>query len=391
MNIKLLNARVAWGHAAIDALGYRCRETQDSIIVLGVPRWIAAISAHAPSECLVEIDQPVAIAGATNASFNCPRPVDAFVNDHHIGTLTRSSELTPRVHIPPGIVTLRFEGLSHIAAHTVWLIYPSPYPAFGRLALVTVGAYTRDAIKNKLRYLFRSAALRGILVHVACIGEQYQSHYENKVVRLKRFVEALPSAYGIVAYLDGVDGFVLGTEEEIIDTFLDFNSPGVCGTEDCCWPVRDDRFRNMFTQGTHRFLNAGTWIGSREWVQRSLAELQSMHFELKTGAWPSYASGRRRRAIFNDQLLWQIAYLENRITLRLDTEWHLFDNLPCTWMFPTPNAHFDIVEGRLRVPDGHRPPLIHLPGAGKRNKHLWWGLIEAPVSNVDADLHDHRA
>ncbi|ASV76848.1 hypothetical protein THTE_4247 [Thermogutta terrifontis] len=35
-------------------------------------------------------------------------------------------------------------------------------------------------------------------------------------------MEALPPEYGIVAYLDGVDGFVVGKEEEIISTFLDF-------------------------------------------------------------------------------------------------------------------------------------------------------------------------
>jgi hypothetical protein len=45
---------------------------------------------------------------------------------------------------------------------------------------------------------------------------------DGALLRLKEIVEALPPEYGIVAYLDGVDGFVVGKEEEIISTFLDF-------------------------------------------------------------------------------------------------------------------------------------------------------------------------
>ncbi|MEM4204479.1 MAG: hypothetical protein QXS54_10465 [Candidatus Methanomethylicaceae archaeon] len=373
MNVSLLSSTVGWGQAAIDVLGYRCRETQDRIVVLGAPQWVHAISAHAPSRVTVNIDSPCAIVAATNASFRCEAPITAWIDHHHVATLTRSSQRGPAIHVPPGQYLLKMETSDYRCAHTVWLIYESPQSDKERLAVITIGAFPEAELSKRLQMLFRSCALRGLLVLVAQVGEQYQNHYTNKIVRLTEYINRLPEVYEYILYIDGLDGFLLANENEI-RSFLEETRRMVIGAEDCCWPLRDDDFRNRFAVGTHRFLNAGCWAGHRSDTLNTLSRLTQVREDIVSGK--LQVPGYHPRMLTNDQFIWQVAYLERQIDVDLDTEWQFVANLPCTWMYPTDNNYFVINGTRLYTHNGTKPKAVHLPGRGKSCKHLWWGLIE---------------
>ena len=355
-------------------LGYNTEEGGKVILPPGItPDQI--ISSHAPSTITINLPTPYLIAAIGNATFNADRPIRAWINDHCIGLVSRGWEITPWIDLPPGRYTLRFEpmGEKH-AAHTLWLLKKSDSAFHNRLALITVGAYPHDMPK-RLRYLFASAAKHKLLVHVSEANQRFNNLFTSKIERLYHFIEALPSCYTHILFVDAEDCFIQADEGEILSCLDSL----IISTEDCSWPVPTDDWKEKFLNGTHRFPNSGCIGGPRAEFQEALGSLIQLHYELKEEKGPQWAH-RKDNSWTNpwmDQYLWQIAIIDKRIKVHLDTEWKLCACLTCTHRLPTQNDHFE-VDGQLIMKRGGKPPVVHLPGPGKAYLSTWATIFQLP-------------
>lgn len=142
------------GHAGIGLgglLGYR-DDMADGRMALpaGVDTFDHSVSAHAPSDPLVELREPTDVRGVLNAganfTFHDNGPCQFWVNDHRICELSLACEPTPWIlprHIPPP----RNTGAPPLGGLSVWVARKGDHGPFGRLALVTVGCYPAEGVK----------------------------------------------------------------------------------------------------------------------------------------------------------------------------------------------------------------------------------------------------
>lgn len=371
-----LSGNVGWGNIGFDGkLGYKT-ELGDAVCLPTEHNNAVIVSAHAPSTLEAIFDQPTAIAAAANVTFDCTKPVRAWINDHCIGVLRRGWDATDYIHVPPGEYRLRLEhtGDNHVA-HTVWCMRKSDRPQH-RVALITVGAY-RDDYVRRLRYLFASAAKQGMLLHVSDAHASFTNLYEYKIARLKRFIVNLPQCYTHIAFVDAEDCFIQSAESDLVEAL----STLTISAEDCSWPVQTADWQERFPSGTHRYPNSGCFGGPRDAVVAALTSLSDLYDELRRGDGPRWAD-RKDNAWTNpemDQFLWQIAMIQKRFDIVLDTEWRLCACVTCTHKTPTDNDHFNVNGGRLVLADGTSPPFVHVPGPGKPYLGSWasvFGLVE---------------
>jgi hypothetical protein len=405
--LHIIDGRAAYGQVSTDDLGYPCRETHGQVVVLSPASYDVAISAHAPSELRVVLEQSAIIRAATNASFCARSPSRAWIGWHHIGDLAYSSATTPAIHVPPGEYRLRFETPTMPGSHTLWLIGPSDKPPTGRVALVTCGFYPHDELADKLRRLFRSAALRGMLVHVVGVGEHYRNHTWGKAIRMREELACLPAAYDWVVYTDGCDSFMVGDENDIMAQLASIpRGTIVMSAEDACWPVRDELWAKAFTEPhglpaklegphlvdgrpIHVYPCAGQFAGRKEDVLEALATIERMADEIRRGEIPICVGRENRPA--NDQYVWQVAMMTGRLNVQLDIHWRLFAQVSTVHRWPTRNRYYRILPERGGLSFiacyNNRPALVHNSGPGKRWLHMFDGLIESPRVSPDPIRH----
>lgn len=375
---NIITARVGFARLTVGTLGYQTSETNDQVILRpgALPEGTTILSAHAPSELVIHLPEPTRLAAAANASFNAPAPVRAWIDWHHIGTLTEPCDQTPWIDLPPGTYQLRLETTGPAdAAHTLWLLAPSNKPATGRLALCTVGCYPVQELHQKLAPLYRTAANREMLVQVDQAGLPFWNLFTCKIEKFCEFLEKLPEVYSHVLFVDACDCLIAGNETDILQKLRD---GVVISTEDCSWPVTSEDWKEHFTVGPHRFPNTGVIGGPREAVIAAYRKIIDLHYQLKDGRGPKWAF-RSDNAWTNpwmDQFLWQVAIRMRLVDVRLDHNWDLCACLTCTCPQPIPNGHFCLVQGGIELTTGQRPPVIHLPGPGKALLKAWLAVCE---------------
>ena len=395
--IEIIEGKCGYGNLAVNKLGFACRETADQIIVLAPVEYDLALSAHAPSDVCVRLTQPARVAAATNASFHAAKPAEAWIGWHMIGILSRSSQVTPFIELPPGEYRLRIECETTNGAHTVWLFSRSAMPTEGRLAVITVACYKRNEIAQRCRPLFESAARRGLHVFVDGAEKDWQGLSMAKVGWLREFVRQLPRSCDWVAFTDGCDSFVVQTEDQILKSMEWIPDRNVLvSAEDNSWPVRDDDWTERFVKdfgfapcprgrfilpdgkAVHPFINSGGWGGRRSDVTETLDRLYELFMEMRGGKWPEIAKGRGALPR-NDQFLWQVAYLTRRIDVIIDREWRVFACIGMSWRYPTENPFFTVKCDNGQVifesGGGWRPGFIHMQGPAKPFLRLFDGLI----------------
>lgn len=382
----IVSEKCGHGKAGIGGkLGFSCRETRDVVLLPERIKYDQVLSAHAPSEVVVDVSPHVAVAGAGHAMFYGNPPVAFWVNDHMIGRITQACTQTPWVHIPPGRYRLRtqVEGDGNIRKHTVWIFRASELPPTGRLALVTIGCYPEKSLAGKLRWLYASAAARGILVHVTGVNEAYGNHFTRKIERLFEAIQALPSCYSHVVYLDGVDTFVLAGESEI-KTKLDSLGSAVIGTEACCWPCRAPEWKDSLAalapDVRERYPNAGTWggrIDGNDGILAALLAVERLHYASKNRRGPEwiYKNGRPLASLWDDQFCWHALVRSGYRELFVDYHWEAFANLTCTNVDPQNTERFFVRDGRIVTRKGAQPFAAHLSGGGKQRMGLWANFI----------------
>ncbi len=382
---EIVDAEVGFGNVATGgSLGYDCPETGGLVATPFTSEYQDVISAHAPSLVTIDVQRAVGIAGASNATYS-GTPVRCWINDHQIGMLSHASQRTPYINLPRGRYVLEMDTMNRDGncKHTLWLVRETPDLEQDRLAVVTVGCYSRHDLADELRWLFASAAKHGMLVHVEGVNEPFGNFYTRKVECVFERMAALPDVYSHAIYVDGRDAMILASESEIKKK-LDMIGGSVIGTESCSWPLdEDEEWAKAFTGPTEWvYPQAGNWggrlngIGS---ILETLVEVMKLHYRLKHGTGPGWLykpDGSPRYNPWDDQFMWQALVRSGYEPLKRDMEWSLFACPTCTGVDVT-NPRYKFHSGRLIV-DGYRAPCaIHLSGAGKRFMNLWGHFLEA--------------
>jgi hypothetical protein len=369
---EILSAQVGFAELARNPLGYNTDETEGEVVLRpgAVPLETEILSAHAPSTLEIELAEPSRVAAAANASFHAPQPVHAWIDWHLIGRLAEPCDVTPWIELPPGRYRLRLVPQGRVdAAHTLWLIAPSDRPATGRLALATVGAFPEKELPHTLRGLYRTAASRGLFVHVDQAGQPFWNLFTCKIEKFLDFIEGLPPVYSHVLFVDGADCLITAGEEELLAKL----ATPVISTEDCSWPVPAEDWKAAFPAGPHRFPNSGVIGGPREPLAAIYRRLIELHYWLKDNRGPAWAY-RNDNPWTNpwmDQYLWQVAIRLGAVDIALDNAWDLCACLTCTHPKLSSNPHFRLIPGGIELADGRRPGVIHLAGPAKRLIDHW--------------------
>lgn len=357
-----------WGH-----LGYT---TKDGEYTIPPPACHAqwTISAQAPSWVDVVVEESTQVCATTHVVAPFAHPAEAWINDHRIGVLRQAWDITPWVDLPPGHYTLRFEfPYPPEPTRTVWAFRPSFRRNTGRLAVITSGAFARSQLGDALRMLFDSAARCGLHVWVAEPGATFHNFYISKVLKLLELIQSLPACYSHVLYADGVDCLIQSDEEEIIDKL----SCVWIGGEDECWPEDNVEWKRQFPRGTHPYPNAGVFGGPREAVVECLEGLVAIHDQWVGGhplLWAAQLEGPLATPN-DDQFLWQLGIVYNRIPAKVDTEWQVFAPVTCTQKSPVPCLIWQWDAGRMCLRNGNSPLVIHVSGRGKPYLSAWDNMM----------------
>jgi hypothetical protein len=375
--MRVRQAHVGYGDLGIGGdLGYGATMTGDRVMLPPRIPFGQALSAHAPSEIIVELDQPAAIRGALNASAALwdGGACEFWINDHWIGDLTSPCQVTPPINVAAGVHRLRSRAApTNWGAHSLWL-FNENRSFRARVALVTIACYPEDRVKEEARWLFASAARVGWLVHAFGVGSSFENMYQTKVERLAGWIRSLPDHYKHVVYLDARDAFVFGTEEEVRSRL---NWPVLIGMESGPWPEQSENWASALRGLAHHhhpqtalaYINAGMFAGEREAVVVCLGNMIQLRRNWLAGHGPDWLNPYRH--FHDDQFLWQAYYRLDPSSIQLDSKAELLCNM--SWQH-LELAHKDIRPGDRRVTTRYEtePCFLHFSGPGTPNLPHWF-------------------
>jgi len=337
------------------------------------------LSAHAPSVFDIESDVPVRIFGFLNASAGSGRmgsPVEFWMDDTYLGKVDDPCEETRAAVFGAGrhTLTVRCHG-NNTCRHSVWAVAEATPAEVPTLAVCTVAAYPDKEVLRWIGPLAESAAKQGLCLNVFGRGMAY-NHFDTKVLEFVAGIDRLPSHYKHVLYIDGSDGVLAASAQEILQKFREFNSPIVAGAELNCWPERGDAWAKLFPAQSNglRFLNAGLIMGERTAMVQAYKTLMSVSHQLARGddptgieqAWP-YRGWHR-----DDQFLWQVCYLHNKFPMTLDTDFKLLANILGLELDLHQNPAWTGEDRPRRKVGGNAPCVLHFPGTGATCRvHAW--------------------
>ncbi|TWT35200.1 hypothetical protein KOR34_00880 [Posidoniimonas corsicana] len=248
-------------------------------------------------------------------------------------------------------------------------------------AVLTIGSYPHEELESRLGPLLRSARRFGADLHIKGVGEEYQSHYVSKVVRMRRWIEDLHAPIRYVLYVDGGDSFFCRPLGAVCDAFRDLNCDVLVGAESTFYPCGRPEWKNRFPARWtgRRSINAGMWMGCRESLCKLFSSMAAFSDSIMQSgvrcdrAWKPY-----RRFMRDDQFLWQACYTDPNIAalrepIVVDSNMRCFANVTCgSWRTP-PNRDFAL---RNQTPiarrSGASPGVLHFPGRNRGHVLLAW-------------------
>lgn len=130
----------------------------------------------------------------------------------------------------------------------------------------------------------------------------YPGHGVAKIRLVYEFLMARTESEPFVLFADAHDSIVLSGASDILDKYQRIGAPIVISAEKTCWPdsTLSAHFpypRPPFHHSPWRFINAGGWMGERNYILRALKEMEVAYVD----RWPG-----------DDQRCWQEWYLRDR-------------------------------------------------------------------------------
>lgn len=372
---NIITARTAWGAVTTDgSLGYPCELSDGRLMAPPEHTFDALISAHADSEVILELSESASICGFLAGSTD-PDPLNPTlfsIDFNTLGILYGPWETTTALTLPPGRYRLRCDCRAKPDwRHSVWGLTRKPDFSPSPLAVVTVGRYPSSELPWKMMRFTRTLTRNGLLARVCGAGENFRNHYLDKIADVMDSIENLPEHVSHVLFSDGSDSFVMGTERELQDAFLELESDFIISMERACWPARDAEWEQAFPEypDHRRWPNSGGWMGTREGVIRVLEECIRIAGDIRADRWHGPMERWRRLASFvnDDQWLMQLAYLYGNAPMKGDQEFRLFTNFGTgRHVLTDQNMDYEVVDGRIRSkPSDTYPLVIHFSGEAR--------------------------
>lgn len=222
-----------------------------------------------------------------------------------------------------------------------------------------VTAFSYAVVPPTCRFLVESAGKVGIQIIRFGKDEPFTSLAQLKVVRLIQWLSHLEARFEYVLFIDSRDSLFIRPLSAICDTYNGIGSLILMAGEPDVWPMHEEQWAKrhpQFPSGLN-CLNSGGFIGHRATLINALCVLADIYGRVKTGGFsdiPEHFGD-------NDQMLWQIAYVNGMIPLRVDHEQRIFVTATNT----PPDDYDWVASGEvapLVMKNGSRPSVIHFAG-----------------------------
>jgi hypothetical protein len=258
-------------------------------------------------------------------------------------------------------------------------------------AVVCLLNYKEGEIPATCAFFQKSAARLGISPMVFGRGDTFGSNtltpdhpeflYHNsfnaKVTRLAKHIATIPPEFKYILYVDARDSLFVRSLWAICDEFNRTGWPLLFGAGPINHPHVDPGWLGRFRQNKTgiKFLNAGVWMAERGALEEAFDKLEVVSSMVKENEIPSSASFLHD----NDQHVWQAAYAEEMLPIRLDFERQIFMNMDHSDI-----SDFDFSKSTEDAPvvlkNGSRPSIIHFPGISSVALPFFaWFLRIAPL------------
>lgn len=240
-------------------------------------------------------------------------------------------------------------------------------------AVVCLLNYRNEEVPATYGFFYESAMRAGIKVEVFGRGEVYgpsgprpgsphwpfHNSYEAKILRLSKHIESLPANARYVLYVDARDTMFLRPLKDICDTYNHIGWPIVFGATAKNNPHHDPAWLERFKKHKSGFnyLNAGMFMAERIALEDAFTRLADMHDRIERDEIDSSA----KFLAVNDQHVWQAAYVEGELPIRLDHKQELFLNAHQT-QYEDYDYSLSSQKSPIVMRNGSKPSVIHFPG-----------------------------
>lgn len=378
---KIISGTAGYGNIATGgACGYDCPESAGRFILpikMNEDAIVDVISAHSPSEVIVEFYDPVSVCGVMAAT-GFAESVDVLIDHHVIGNLSAPALrlATPYVNLAPGTYRLQCLPRSvNYGAHTGFVVKRDKNAPSKRLAILAWAFYSHNTLNDRLGPLFRTAALRGIHVRAIGVGVEWRGLTDNKLHWTAENLEFFARDYDYLCLVDAFDMLVLRGERDILEVCKEKDEV-LISAEMCSWPMREKEWYEAWSAAGHghehyQHVNSGVIAGPKDDVVQIFQECSRLARRISAGE--VELMRRFARYTWCDQFVWAAMHLLTKQPA-LDHDGKLALALGCTGVHFHNNEAFKLGE-TVRSLGGHVPCFIHMCGPAKGNIALWERLI----------------
>lgn len=259
-------------------------------------------------------------------------------------------------------------------------------------AVCTILAYPGDEnIPTSFGFMQASCQKFGIHLHWFLAGQQFlfkvkeiDMSFENKISRFWDEIDKLSAKFKYILFVDARDVLFVRPLQVVCDGYNRIGWPILMSATRKCSHHIDPAWQARF--GTHRsgfnFLNSGMWMAERGALAtaiKHLRELSSLVQQDKVFcSFPPLWN--------NDQHLWQTAYVERTVPIRLDHDQEVFNNF-----HQLDISEYDFDKSSCETPvvlkNGSKPAILHFAGqATVALPFVAWTLNIVPPGVIPSKL-----
>lgn len=235
-----------------------------------------------------------------------------------------------------------------------------------KLQVITISSRDPHEPYYFKRQFDESAKRQGITPHY--LQELPWGGLMTKPKSLLKYLAREGSNFDYVVVVDAWDILFLGDVEELLSKFSLFDAPIVFNAERSCFPRADlaEKHPLPVLVSPYRYLNSGFFMGKTEDVVTMLRAMQLENVE------DDYVKSSGEKWEPNDQLYYQLYYLDNIHKIDLDTQAMLCQSLHGSE--PDEFAFAPATKRVMSLTTGNQPTVFHGNGSGKEwlKKIIGW-------------------